>query len=73
MLLYNQRRQKEREETGKPAEGYTDDNGAIRIEKAQTFRDEPKSRPTTAARIRAAQDMKDELFMAVDSSDKNKV
>ncbi|XP_053372667.1 uncharacterized protein LOC123561014 [Mercenaria mercenaria] len=73
LRLVRERRQKERQETGLPAEGFSDVTGAILKEKAKNFRDEPKSRPSTAARIRAAEDFREELFKAVDTSDKHQI
>ncbi|XP_060555490.1 transient receptor potential cation channel subfamily A member 1-like isoform X2 [Ruditapes philippinarum] len=73
LRLVRERRKKERQATGKPAEEFTNDNGAVRAETALVYKNEPKSRPSTAVRIRAAQDLREEMFKAVDSSDKHQL
>lgn len=73
LRLVRERRLKESQKSGTPAEGFSEVEGAIIQEKAKTFRDEPKSRPSTAARIRAAEELRHELFKAVDTSDKQQL
>lgn len=68
-----QRRQRESQKKGGPVEDFSDVTEAVVLEKAKIFRDEPKNRPSTAARVRAAEDLRHELFKAVENSDKEQV
>ncbi|KAL4229513.1 hypothetical protein ACF0H5_012553 [Mactra antiquata] len=66
-----ERRLAETQKTNVPAEGFSEVSGVIKKENQDVFRDEPKSRPSTAARARQAEDLREKLFHAIDTDDKS--